>query len=179
MLFVIFLLSMAMEGDMADQTGMRQLTSGLPTTSAKIRALDTAGYKRADIARFLGIRYQHVRNVLVQGPPKRDLEGHSASKPAPSDGVASPSESQPTKIKIGPAGRIVIPAPIRAVMDVEEGDTLLAGLDADGSLQLTSARTAMRRAQRLTRELIPGQDSLSDSLLEDRRREALKDKDDG
>src|SRR6185437_2175833 len=30
----------------------------------KIRALAAAGYPRADIARFLGKRYQHVRNVL-------------------------------------------------------------------------------------------------------------------
>ena len=31
---------------------------------ASRRALDAAGYARADIARFLGKRYQHVRNVL-------------------------------------------------------------------------------------------------------------------
>lgn len=35
------------------------------TTSDKIRALGLAGHKRADIARLLGIRYQHVRNVLL------------------------------------------------------------------------------------------------------------------
>src|SRR5215472_7553982 len=34
------------------------------TVANKIRALSTAGVARADIARFLGKRYQHVRNVL-------------------------------------------------------------------------------------------------------------------
>src|ERR1700753_665808 len=34
------------------------------TVADKIRALATAGVPRADIARFLGKRYQHVRNVL-------------------------------------------------------------------------------------------------------------------
>src|SRR5579872_2794456 len=34
------------------------------TVADKIRALAGAGVARADIARFLGKRYQHVRNVL-------------------------------------------------------------------------------------------------------------------
>ncbi|MGV8949718.1 MAG: hypothetical protein ACOH2M_01355 [Cypionkella sp.] len=38
---------------------------GLDTTSDKIRALLREGYPRADVARFLDIRYQHVRNVAV------------------------------------------------------------------------------------------------------------------
>ena len=35
------------------------------TKSSKIRKLAAAGHSRADIAKALGIRYQHVRNVLV------------------------------------------------------------------------------------------------------------------
>jgi len=38
----------------------------MTTKSAKIRSLDSFGYKRGTIATFLGIRYQHVRNVLTQ-----------------------------------------------------------------------------------------------------------------
>src|ERR1700753_2500654 len=34
------------------------------TVADKIRALSAAGVPRADIARLLGKRYQHVRNVL-------------------------------------------------------------------------------------------------------------------
>lgn len=44
----------------------QQIVKGLTTKSDKIRALDRAGFTRTDIAQFLGIRYQHVRNVLVQ-----------------------------------------------------------------------------------------------------------------
>ena len=36
----------------------------LPTTSARIRYLNSLGWERADIARKLGKLYQHVRNVL-------------------------------------------------------------------------------------------------------------------
>ena len=37
----------------------------LSTKSARIRAMSSDGVSRADIARALEIRYQHVRNVLV------------------------------------------------------------------------------------------------------------------
>ena len=43
---------------------MEQLTQSLTTKADKIRALGRAGYPRADIARYLSIRYQHVRNTL-------------------------------------------------------------------------------------------------------------------
>lgn len=41
-----------------------ELTGSLSRTSDKIRALDAAGWRRADIARALGIRFQHVRGTL-------------------------------------------------------------------------------------------------------------------
>jgi hypothetical protein len=41
------------------------VTAGLATKSDKIRALAKAGYARAEIAALLGIRYQHVRKVLL------------------------------------------------------------------------------------------------------------------
>lgn len=37
----------------------------LPTKSAKIRYLDGLKWSRGRIAKELGIRYQHVRNVLI------------------------------------------------------------------------------------------------------------------
>lgn len=36
------------------------------TTSAKIRFLHKENFSRGDISRILKIRYQHVRNVLIQ-----------------------------------------------------------------------------------------------------------------
>ncbi|QOD63853.1 GIY-YIG nuclease family protein [Ochrobactrum sp. MT180101] len=41
------------------------VTTGLQTKSEMIRALARAGYMRTEIASLLGIRYQHVRKVLV------------------------------------------------------------------------------------------------------------------
>lgn len=40
--------------------------AGLKTTSDKIRAMNKDGYKTGQIAKLLGIRYQHARNVIKQ-----------------------------------------------------------------------------------------------------------------
>lgn len=43
-----------------------EVIQGLSTKAEKIRALAQAGYQRTEIADLMGIRYQHVRNVLVR-----------------------------------------------------------------------------------------------------------------
>lgn len=48
---------------------MDKATEHLGTKSSKIRALAKLGASRSEIAQYLGIRYQHVRNVLVQPAP--------------------------------------------------------------------------------------------------------------
>jgi hypothetical protein len=50
---------------MAARPTTTEVMQGLATTSAKIRALAQAGYDRTEISKELGIRYQHVRKVLV------------------------------------------------------------------------------------------------------------------
>src|SRR6516225_8647367 len=47
-----------------DANRMSAIASCYATVADKIRALAAEGVPRADIARFLGKRYQHVRNVL-------------------------------------------------------------------------------------------------------------------
>lgn len=44
----------------------QRVVAGLTTKSAQILALAEAGFERTEIATFLKIRYQHVRNVLIQ-----------------------------------------------------------------------------------------------------------------
>jgi hypothetical protein len=43
---------------------MSNLTVGLTTKADKMRVLERHGVSRADIARFLNVRYQQVRNTL-------------------------------------------------------------------------------------------------------------------
>jgi hypothetical protein len=42
-----------------------QLLAKMKTKSALIRYLNGCGWSRYRIAQFMGIRYQHVRNVLI------------------------------------------------------------------------------------------------------------------
>ena len=66
----------------------QKVVEGLTTKSDKIRALGAAGFSRTEIAQFLGVRYQHVRNVLVQsGAPAR---GNRVAKEAPVRAAAEP-----------------------------------------------------------------------------------------
>ncbi len=55
-----------------------KLIQGLESTADKIRALSNAKYDRVEISKLLGIRYQHVRNVLVRsgigGGLRREVE---------------------------------------------------------------------------------------------------------
>lgn len=51
------------------KTETRDLTTLMSehkSKSAVIRYLSSQGMSRGDISRFVGIRYQHVRNVLTQ-----------------------------------------------------------------------------------------------------------------
>lgn len=151
---------------------MKKVAEGLPTVSAKIRALDAVGFERADIARFLGKRYQHVRNVLIQGPPKSEQHtSATGSKNAWSDKRPGGDDF---RIQIGNAGRIVIPAEVRNAMDVNDGDTLSARVE-DGVLILMSPDTAIRKAQELVRRYIPEGVSLVDALIAERRAEAVRE----
>lgn len=50
-----------------------ELMTQYKTKSSVIRFLSTEGMKRSEIAKFMNIRYQHVRNVLTQ--PLKKTEG--------------------------------------------------------------------------------------------------------
>ena len=153
-----------------DEQRMRKLTEGLGSKSDKMRALAKAGYKRTAIADFLGTRYQFVRNVLVQD------EARHAKKVA----AAASGEMQlaPAKLRLGPDGRVLIPAAFREALGISEGDILVASID-DGELNLLTRRAAVRRAQAIVRQFVPQGVSLVDELIEDRRREVEREQQNG
>lgn len=53
---------------------MSEVVVGLDTTADKIRALLREGHLWADVARFLDIRYQHVRKVAVDAGIEQGLQ---------------------------------------------------------------------------------------------------------
>lgn len=59
--------AIAVESPKKELPSMEQLEAqGLKTKSSVIRYLDSEGHSRSVIAKYLNIRYQHVRNVLTQ-----------------------------------------------------------------------------------------------------------------
>ena len=73
--------------------------------------------------------------------------------------------------KIGPGGRIVIPAAMRHELGLEPGDKVLFRLE-DGNLRIVSREAALRRIRARLRKKVPPGVSLADELIRDRRREA-------
>jgi hypothetical protein len=132
----------------------------LPTTAAKIRALAAKGQSRADIARALGIRYQHVRNVMIRDEEKKK----TAAGTMPADAA------MPGKIPVAPDGSVVLPAIMTQALALKGGDVLFMRIH-DGEIHLLTRKAVTRRVQALAREFVPPGINLVDELLADRRRE--------
>lgn len=152
----------------ASEDRMEQVAAGLPSKSAKIRALHGAGFPRSEIAKFLKLRYQHVRNVLVAAEARETKVAEAAQSPG--EDATKPLKLDPTKVRMGPDGRVVVPAAFREALRLKEGDALIA-LVENGEVHLLTGEAAMRRAQAFVRTFVPEGVSLVDELLGDRRRE--------
>lgn len=80
------------------------------------------------------------------------------------------------RLKIGEAGRIVIPAEMRAAMMVKPGDTVTAEVK-DGEFRIVSPAVALKRVQAFARRWKsenPGV-SVVDELIAERREEARRE----
>lgn len=146
----------------AERRPMHQVVAGLRTKSDKIRALAREGYSRSEIAKYLEIRYQHVRNVLIQSPPAKAQ--HRAGDQA--------------KTTVGPGGRVVIPAAYRQALGLKEGEDVVMTLEGE-TLRLESRSARLRRAQERVASHLEGPQFATDAFLADRRREAEREEADG
>ena len=80
------------------------------------------------------------------------------------------------KTKLGKGGRIVIPTEYRRELGVEPGDELILHLDEDGLRLYTPAQDVARaRAQSLVRRYVPNKRRLSEGLISDRRKAAVRE----
>lgn len=80
------------------------------------------------------------------------------------------------RLKIDSAGRIVIPAEMRAAMMVKPGDTVTAEV-VDGEFRIVSPEVALRHVQAFARKWKaehPGE-SVVDELIAERREEARRE----
>jgi AbrB family looped-hinge helix DNA binding protein len=84
-----------------------------------------------------------------------------------------PSERQTYRIKVGPQGRIVIPAGLRETLGVAPGDTLYVRLE-DGRLVLETRGHITARIRALVSH-VPRDVSVVDELIAERRAEAARE----
>ena len=76
-------------------------------------------------------------------------------------------------VRIGPGGRLVIPAQLREKLDVKPGDTVWLE-EEQGEVRITSVRQAIRHAQGLVAQQVASERSLVDELIAERRDEAAR-----
>ena len=141
---------------------MESLTRRFRTKADKIRALARARVAPADIARYLGIRYQHAYNVM-----KRSGVTSNTVMDAPAQGGAL----GPARATLDSFGRIAIPEHFRSALGVATGDELLMSIDGD-ELRLFTRAAGVRVAQGIVSKYVRAGDKLSAELMSDRRREA-------
>ena len=82
--------------------------------------------------------------------------------------------SGPLRTNIGPAGRIVIPAAMRAALGMEEGAEVMMRIVGE-ELRIMTPAAAMRLAQAMVMARIPAGRSLADELIEERAREEMEE----
>ena len=78
------------------------------------------------------------------------------------------------KLKIGEAGRIVIPAEMRAAMMVKPGDTVTAQV-VNGEFRIVSPKVALKRVQAVAQQFKRPGVSAVDELIAERRAEARRE----
>ena len=163
---------------------MDTVIAGMPDNkSAKIRRLAAAGYKRADIARHLGIRYQFAYNVLAQPAPmgeREETDAHTDSAMLSSkeshDGSRDVGES-PARwvwVQVGKSGSIELPESFRSTLAIGEGDQLQLQLEA-GAIRILTRDAAMNALRNDVRRFVPEGVSLVDALISDRREEVARE----
>lgn len=164
-----------------DRRHMDELTAGVETKSDKIRRLDEAGYKRADIARYLGIRYQFVYNVLTQPRPAqgraakraggREVSLGAARQTKGADAASAPAWSWAA---VGKGGVVELPASFLAALGVEEGDHVQLSC-VGNTVRILGRQAALRELQEQVRSYLPEGVSLVDELLAERKAEATRE----
>lgn len=140
---------------------MEEIVAGMKTKAEKIRALAYEGHERAEIARFLGVRYQHVYNVLKQS--------EAAETPA-----TAGTDTAQQWVKVGPGGGVAVPVAFLQALGVKEGSEVQIRLEED-EVKIMPRSAVIRRVQERVRKYVPEGVSLVDELIAERRREAERE----
>lgn len=157
---------------------MEKVAAAFETKSDKIRALSKAGYSRTEIANFIGVRYQFVRNVLVnderagKGAPSIQPSVSEADARLPADRAAA--EVMPVRVFVDAKGEVTIPASHLRGLGLKTGDPVVLVVE-QGEIRAMPIAAAVKRAQAIVRRYVPEDVSLVDELIAERRAEARRE----
>jgi hypothetical protein len=173
-----------------DPDRLRAIVATHATVADKIRALASAGVARADIARFLGKRYQHVRNVLEGDAQSRseggdgyvlgkaDLSGvREGPRPFERDEDEAYIERRGKDVfwlEVKPDGSLPMPPELVELLEATPGRRVFVEVK-DGRLTMMSGMAALEEAQAIVRKYIPAGVDLADELIADRRAEVARE----
>ena len=146
------------------------------TVSDKIRAMDAAGYSRAEIAKHLDKRYQHVRNVL-EGDKLSRTSRQATSLPEPIAGVGEPAQAfhGVQRLALDADGSIRLPPALQAMLGVRPGGVLIAELEPDRLVILSHQANMAKLDVLMEPYRWRGGPLVSDQLIAERRAEAARD----
>jgi len=148
-----------------EQLDFDRLTAGLATKSEKMRALARNGARTADIARYLGVRYQHARNVL------KEAGLHKVAEDEP--GVEPKTPQSYAWVELGADGSLMIPAELLAKAGLKPARVHVR-LTEDG-IEVLSQMAALRRAQAIMAPYKRPGVSEVDEFIAERHREAERE----
>jgi bifunctional DNA-binding transcriptional regulator/antitoxin component of YhaV-PrlF toxin-antitoxin module len=147
------------------------ITKGLTTKSEKIRVLGRKGVPTADIARFLGIRYQHARNVLIDAGLQHGGMAEEMpvleTKMMPQPALKAPDRTA-VWVSVGEGGVLTLPADLLAKAGIETDDRVFVGLTSEG-LELVTKDAARERLRKIMAPFKQEGVSLVDEFLKERR----------
>jgi hypothetical protein len=155
------------------------------TVSDKIRALNAEGCSRADIARILGKRYQHVRNVLEADRLAREAPRSTgvSETGAPYSPASQPDRDVQDRgrgayrLVVRDDGSIVLPPAVREAFGIQGRGAVMARLEGD-EFKLISTATAWRRIDEIMEPYRwRGGPMASEELIAERRAEAARESD--
>ena len=89
-------------------------------------------------------------------------------------GMAHKLENGHCSLTLGARGRLVLPAEVRRLLALKEGDRILLTVGKDGRISLQSVSSAIDSLQGMFRHLNAG-GSMADELIRDRREEVRRE----
>jgi bifunctional DNA-binding transcriptional regulator/antitoxin component of YhaV-PrlF toxin-antitoxin module len=146
----------------------QKIVGDMTTKSDKIRALARAGVPTAEIARFLGIRYQHARNVLADAKKK--------STEAAAEPVATPQRVFRSGhwSRLGVDGELAIPHELLLAAGLNPGERVFLRPRGDG-IEIVSKSAAVKRVHAMMRKYLRPGVSEVDEFIAERRAEAKRE----